>query len=105
MRFCTEVHEAYCGIDLHARTMYICIFNRPSHPYTQALLASVPKMEERVEWLASIEGQPPALNDLPAGCRFAFQPRCPFGMPECSQIEPVLKDVAAGHRVACHLYA
>jgi oligopeptide/dipeptide ABC transporter ATP-binding protein len=47
------------------------IFNRPSHPYTQALLHSLPRMDEDVERLHSITGQPPPLRDLPAGCRFA----------------------------------
>jgi peptide/nickel transport system substrate-binding protein len=45
----------------------------------------------------------PSPINPPSGCR--FHPRCPFVMPECSRIEPVLKGVAAEHRVACHLYA
>jgi oligopeptide/dipeptide ABC transporter ATP-binding protein len=57
------------------------LFNRPAHPYTQALLASVPRIDERVDKLYSIEGQPPALFDLPPGCRFA--PRCPHAHDRC----------------------
>ena len=51
------------------------LFERPAHPYTQALLRSVPGLEDDVERLASIEGQPPAMHALPPGCSFA--PRCP----------------------------
>jgi oligopeptide/dipeptide ABC transporter ATP-binding protein len=62
------------------------IFNNPKHPYTQALLRSVPRMEEDVERLYSITGQPPALWDLPEGCRFA--PRCEFAMERCRSEYP-----------------
>ena len=63
------------------------LFIEPAHPYTQALLNSVPKMEGRVERLDSIEGQPPALFDLPSGCRFAV--RCPHADERChSQYPP-----------------
>src|SRR5215207_4707978 len=58
------------------------IFHHPSHPYTRALMASVPRIEERVEKLYSIEGTPPALFDLPPGCRFA--PRCPHAFERCT---------------------
>src|SRR4051794_20398208 len=51
------------------------LFERPAHPYTQALLRSVPGLEDDVERLSSIEGQPPAMHALPPGCSFA--PRCP----------------------------
>src|SRR5215211_2741269 len=57
------------------------LFNSPTHPYTQALLASVPKIDQKVERLYSIEGQPPALFDLPEGCRFA--PRCQYADDRC----------------------
>ena len=62
------------------------IFNNPSHPYTQALLASVPKMEEDTQRLYAIEGQPPTLHDLPEGCPFA--PRCPHVMERCREEYP-----------------
>jgi oligopeptide/dipeptide ABC transporter ATP-binding protein len=77
------------------------IFNRPRHPYTQALLASVPPLESRVERLASIEGQPPPLHALPPGCPFV--PRCAHARTVCRQEYPPV--VAAGHddghRAAC----
>jgi oligopeptide/dipeptide ABC transporter ATP-binding protein len=75
------------------------IFNHPSHPYTEALLASVPKMEEDVERLYSIEGQPPTLHDLPPGCPFA--PRCPYVMAKCESEYPTPAAVDTGHYAAC----
>jgi oligopeptide/dipeptide ABC transporter ATP-binding protein len=62
------------------------IFNHPSHPYTQALLRSVPSMDEDVERLYSIDGQPPALWNLPEGCRFA--PRCTYADDRCRREYP-----------------
>jgi len=62
------------------------IFDRPSHPYTQALLGSVPSIDIKVARLVSIEGQPPALWDLPQGCRFA--PRCPYADQRCREAYP-----------------
>ncbi|MBO55443.1 MAG: dipeptide/oligopeptide/nickel ABC transporter ATP-binding protein [Dehalococcoidia bacterium] len=57
------------------------IFNNPQHPYTEALMKSVPNVEEDVEMLYAIEGQPPALDNLPAGCTFA--PRCQYAFDKC----------------------
>ena len=57
------------------------IFDRPQHPYTKALINSVPKMGERRKRLASIEGHPPALLNLPPGC--SFTPRCPEAFEQC----------------------
>jgi oligopeptide/dipeptide ABC transporter ATP-binding protein len=62
------------------------IFDRPAHPYTQALLGSVPSIDTKVARLVSIEGQPPALWDLPQGCRFA--PRCPYADQRCREAYP-----------------
>jgi oligopeptide/dipeptide ABC transporter ATP-binding protein len=75
------------------------IFNHPSHPYTEALLASVPKLEEDVERLYSIEGQPPALHDLPPGCPFA--PRCQYAMEKCLEGYPSVTQVNERHSAAC----
>ena len=75
------------------------IFNHPSHPYTQALLKSVPTMDEDVERLYSISGQPPALWDLPAGCRFAA--RCPHADDRCRAEYPPSFQTAEGHQAAC----
>ncbi len=78
------------------------LFTQPAHPYTQALMASVPRIEERVEKLYSIEGKPPALFDLPDGCRFA--PRCPDLMERCTQEYPPDFPVAPRHTAACWLH-
>ena len=75
------------------------IFNHPSHPYTEALLFSVPKMEEDIDRLYSIEGQPPTLHDLPPGCPFA--PRCPYVMDICREEYPARTQVSDGHSAAC----
>jgi peptide/nickel transport system ATP-binding protein len=78
------------------------LFNQPAHPYTQALMASVPRIDERVEKLYSIEGKPPALFDLPAGCRFA--PRCPSVHDRCTAEYPPDFEVESRHYAACWLH-
>ena len=75
------------------------IFNNPSHPYTEALLASVPKMEEDVVQLYSIGGQPPALHDLPQGCPFA--PRCRYAEDRCREEYPPQVRITEGHSASC----
>jgi oligopeptide/dipeptide ABC transporter ATP-binding protein len=75
------------------------IFNNPSHPYTEALIYSVPKLEETVERLYSIPGQPPALWNLPPGCSFA--PRCPYAFEKCHQTYPDMFQVDKGQAAAC----
>ena len=77
------------------------IFNNPSHPYTEALIQSVPKMEVKEERLYSIPGQPPALWDLPQGCSFA--PRCRYAYDKCEEEYPPEFDVDEGQRAACWL--
>jgi len=75
------------------------IFYRPAHYYTAALLKAVPKLETKVDRLASIPGQPPRLNGLPAGCRFA--PRCLRADDKCVQDEPPLLATDDDHSVKC----
>ncbi|MCX8251962.1 MAG: ABC transporter ATP-binding protein [Dehalococcoidia bacterium] len=75
------------------------IFNEPSHPYSEALLASVPKLEERTQRLYSIEGQPPPLFDLPPGCPFA--PRCEYAQDVCREAYPVRFEIDANHTASC----
>lgn len=76
------------------------IFNYPRHPYTQHLIRSLPKLDDKSTRL-SIPGKPPALDDLPTGCR--FHPRCPYVMERCRVETPVLQEVAPNHRAACFL--
>ena len=77
------------------------LFARPNHPYTQALLAEVPKLEAARRTYKPIAGELPSPLDPPPGC--AFHPRCPHVMPRCKIERPALKEVAAGHVSACHL--
>jgi oligopeptide/dipeptide ABC transporter ATP-binding protein len=75
------------------------LFNHPSHPYTEALMRSVPNVDEEVEFLYSIEGQPPGLDDLPPGCTFA--PRCPYAFERCHQEFPTSVSVGKDHTATC----
>ena len=75
------------------------LFNSPAHPYTEALMRSVPNVDEDVDFLYSIEGQPPALDNLPAGCTFA--PRCPYVFDRCHEEFPDLVNVGSGHSATC----
>ena len=75
------------------------VFNRPRHPYTQALLRCLPDVGLKREQLVEIGGQPPDLANLPAGCPFA--PRCPERLPVCDQALPPPVIVEEGHVAAC----
>jgi peptide/nickel transport system ATP-binding protein len=76
------------------------IFEEPLHPYTQYLIRSLPRLDDRDERV-SIPGRPPALDTPPTGCR--FHPRCPYAMDVCKTDVPTLGEVRPGHRVACFL--
>ncbi len=75
------------------------LFKRPIHPYTIALLESIPKPGEGFK---SIVGMVPNLINPPTGCR--FHPRCPFAKTICKEKMPKIKEVKKEHFVACHLY-
>ena len=75
------------------------LFERPRHPYTEALLRSVPDLETETDRLYTIEGQPPALHALPPGCSFA--PRCPSARAICSTRQPPMSTTPGGHAAAC----
>jgi oligopeptide/dipeptide ABC transporter ATP-binding protein len=84
------------------RAPVFSLFERPLHPYTQILRASVPVPDPTVAWRPPVlPGDPPSPIDVPAGCR--FHPRCPFAEPRCRAEVPALRELAPGHRVACHL--
>jgi oligopeptide/dipeptide ABC transporter ATP-binding protein len=78
------------------------IFNRPLHPYTQGLLASIPG-EEAGRRLRAIEGVVPNLAALPPGCTFA--PRCPHRMDVCTTAMPALTEIEATHSARCYLHS
>ena len=74
------------------------IYKQPSHPYTQALLAAIPRLGDKRTRLQAIPGQPPSLIDPPTGCRFAA--RCPARMDKCTEQPPTVA-LADGHSAAC----
>ena len=77
------------------------IFEKPKHPYTQGLLNSIPRLDEDVEMLNTIEGTVPAPGNMPAGCRFA--PRCPYGKERCMKEKPGVYHVE-NSLVSCFRY-
>ena len=82
-------------------TITDALFEQPNHPYTQALLREVPRLESRHSEFLPIEGEIPSPLDPPSGCH--FHPRCPHAMPRCRTEAPVLKEIQPGWRSACHL--
>ncbi|WP_429033139.1 ABC transporter ATP-binding protein [Bradyrhizobium sp. I1.14.4] len=80
------------------------LFGNPGHPYTQGLIRSIPRIDldaEHKTRLEAIGGSVPILINPPPGCRFA--PRCKFATSICTEQEPRLREIAPGHRMACHL--
>jgi len=77
------------------------LFNKPNHPYTEALLGAVPRIDQRKD-LKVIPGNIPNLIEPPSGCR--FHPRCPYMQEICSKTVPPLEITDAGHLVACHFW-
>lgn len=99
---CDEVLVMYAG-KIVEKTNVEELFNNPKHPYTDLLMKAIPRMDEDVEVLATIEGLVPSVMNMPeVGCRFAN--RCPAAMPECITVTPQLGEVASNHEVACLLY-
>jgi peptide/nickel transport system ATP-binding protein len=77
------------------------LFAAPNHPYTQALLAEVPRLDRKRRRYAPIKGEIPSPLAPPPGCH--FHPRCPHALPRCAQQAPPLAQIAPGHWSACHL--
>jgi peptide/nickel transport system ATP-binding protein len=100
---CDSVAVMYMGkIVEHADRL--SLFNNPLHPYTAALLSAVPTVDKTLRQKSRrilIPGDPPDPVNLPKGCRFAN--RCPVAQARCREEAPELKQVAEGHRIACHL--
>jgi peptide/nickel transport system ATP-binding protein len=79
------------------------LYTRPLHPYTQILLSNaLPAHPDDAIEEVVLKGEVPSAFNPPAGCR--FHPRCPQVLPVCGEVEPSLREQAAGHQVACHLY-
>lgn len=100
-RMCTRVAVMYAGKIVEMAEVRE-LFNHPAHPYTEALMKSLPKVEERVERLLSIEGEPPRLYDIPPGCPFA--PRCSYAEDRCRVDPPPMRERQKYHWVRCWRY-
>jgi oligopeptide/dipeptide ABC transporter ATP-binding protein len=96
-RMCDRVAVMYAG-KIVEQASVLELFDNPQHPYTEALLKSVPDLNEDVDFLPSIEGQPPTLDDLPEGCSFA--PRCPYAFDKCN-VYPGESSVGEDHVASC----
>ena len=77
------------------------LFAAPNHPYTKALLAEAPRIDQRKRQFEPIKGEIPSPLDPPPGCH--FHPRCPFASERCRREAPRLREVAPGRFSACHL--
>ena len=98
-RYADQVNIMYAGKIIERGTARD-IYRNPSHPYTLGLLNSVPRLDlPRAEKLDPVEGQPPDLLHLPAGC--SFRERCRFAIERCAGETPPLRSVGAGHLSAC----
>jgi peptide/nickel transport system ATP-binding protein len=100
--FAQRVLVMYAG-EIAERADVRTLFKTPLHPYTKALLGSIPNPASRGAQLASISGTVPPPSQFPAGCRFSS--RCPKVMSHCGEQRPPVHHEAAGHSVACWLYA
>ena len=100
---CDKVVVMYAGKVAERGDVYD-IFDRPAHPYTQGLLASIPRLETLPKsQLPVIEGMVPGLHDLPEGCRFAN--RCTHATSACTQTVPTVQAVSDKHAVSCARWA
>jgi len=98
-RYADRVNVMYAGKIIERGNAHD-IYHRPSHPYTLALLKSVPRMDQpRKAKLDPVQGQPPDLTRLDAGC--SFRPRCAYRVERCDREFPPLEAVAPGHVAAC----
>ncbi|NIA70641.1 ATP-binding cassette domain-containing protein [Pelagibius litoralis] len=77
------------------------LFDQPNHPYTQALLSEVPRIDLRKRAYTPVKGEIPSPLDPPTGCH--FHPRCPFATARCAAERPALKEIGPGRWSACHL--
>ena len=100
---CDKVVVMYAG-KVAEKAPVIDLFDRPAHPYTRGLLASIPRLDTIPKSrLAVIEGMVPGLRDLPAGCRFAN--RCSHAVSACTEAVPPLQAVRENHIVSCARWA
>ena len=101
-KMCDRVAVMYAGKVVESAPTWE-LFDHPKHPYTEALLRSVPDLRAGAERLTSIEGQPPSIFGLPPGCSFA--PRCPHVMAECLERYPPAVAIDADNSASCWRHA
>jgi len=78
------------------------VFRSPQLPYTEALMNSVPVPDPDVAAMEVVlSGEVPSPMDPPPGCR--FHTRCPLAIDKCRSVQPQIREIAPGHKVACHL--
>jgi oligopeptide/dipeptide ABC transporter ATP-binding protein len=99
-KMCDQLAVMYAGRVVESGSVSR-IFNAPAHPYTEALLNSIPRMGDSRKRLAAIDGQPPNLASLPRGC--AFAPRCPKAFDRCFVEAPPSFNLDHGHTARCWL--
>lgn len=100
---CDRVAVMYLGRIVETASSE-ALFSSPQHPYTRALINAVPDPDpsaEATREIIALQGEVPSPLDPPSGC--VFHPRCPVAISSCSQKQPELKPVAAGHFAACHV--
>src|SRR5262249_49538734 len=95
---CDEVAVMYAG-EIVEHAPVDALFRTPQHPYTIGLLASIPRLDRRVETLATIEGSLPDMSEIPHGCRFA--PRSPVTGEFCGSRAPPIMNAGARHWSRC----
>jgi peptide/nickel transport system ATP-binding protein len=95
---CQRVAVMYAGQVVETGTVE-AVFREPRHPYTLALLRSVPDVDDVRDSLSTIPGSPPDLAAPPPGCR--FHPRCTFAQPDCAEGEFPLRPLDGGRATAC----
>ena len=97
---CDRVVVMYLGRVVESATVDE-LFSRANHPYTQALMAQIPRFELRRSQYQAIRGEMPSPLNPPSGCH--FHPRCPHASQRCREQAPTLREVSPGHLSACHL--
>lgn len=101
MEICDRIAIMYAGKIVEEGSIK-AIIEKPLHPYTIALLASIPKIGSKRSRLSAIPGEPPDMRSPPDGCR--FHPRCALRFKPCDRLEPPLIQYIDGRRIACFLY-
>lgn len=99
---CDRVAVMYAGRIVEYADLYE-LFEHPLHPYTEGLLASIPRLDQESKMLHVIPGMVPSLDNMPEGCEFC--PRCSRSTPICQTGKPELYEAGPGHTVRCWLYA